>query len=155
MKKILFLLCMVTAFFLFPACNTPSPSEPHPLLMLRDGRSMRETSTRKLPDGRPDPDSNYDNFRVQPGETHILADLKGPGIITHIWITFLGPGPHPWAKGGAADVEKYMADMKFEILREPVQSHFVPTAEVLVECRAAGEMLADKALESAKENTEQ
>ncbi len=72
------------------------------LLELEDGRSRRETSTRTLPDGRPDPDSNYDNFRVKPGETHVLADLEGPGIVRHVWMTFLGPEPHPWAKEGAA-----------------------------------------------------
>ena len=73
------------------------------LMRLREGRSRRATSTRKLPDGRPDPNSNGDNFRVPPGKTHVLADLKGPGVITHIWMTFLGPEPHPWAKAGAAN----------------------------------------------------
>ena len=72
------------------------------LLSLQDGRSRRVTSTRKLSDGRPDPDSNFDNFRVAPGEAHVLADLEGPGIIRHLWITFLGPEPQAWAKDGAA-----------------------------------------------------
>ncbi|MEW6073965.1 MAG: glycoside hydrolase family 172 protein [Planctomycetota bacterium] len=72
------------------------------LLSLQDGRSRRATSTRALPDGRPDADSNYDNFRVAPGATHVLADLAGPGIIRHLWITFLGPEPQPWAPAGAA-----------------------------------------------------
>ena len=72
------------------------------LLRLRDGRSRRVSSTAKLPDGRPDPNSNADNVRVPPGTTHVLADLKGPGVLTHIWMTFLGPEPHPWAPQGAA-----------------------------------------------------
>ncbi len=80
------------------------------------GRSMRATSTmrvgelRRGPDGdrnagerkydptadpRGDSDvqSNWDNFNVPPGGTHVLLDAQGPGVITHIWITFLGPDP--------------------------------------------------------------
>jgi len=77
------------------------------------GRSMRSTSTfREGPDGKylrtakPKGDleekSNYDNFRVPPGETHTLLDVEGPGVITHIWITFLGPEPQGWAPNGSA-----------------------------------------------------
>ncbi|MHC4944925.1 MAG: glycoside hydrolase family 172 protein, partial [Planctomycetota bacterium] len=73
------------------------------LLTLKDGQSARATSTRKLADGKCDPDSNWDNFRVMPGETHVLADLEGPGMVTHIWMTFLGPEPHRWAPEGAAN----------------------------------------------------
>lgn len=78
-----------------------------------DGRSMRSTSTfRQGPDGkyRRDADpkgdleerSNFDNFQVAPGQTHVLLDAKGPGVITHIWMTFLGPEPQGWAKNGSA-----------------------------------------------------
>src|SRR4030066_282777 len=75
-----------------------------------EGRSMRETSTHKIgpdgkydPNGEPDPQSNYDNKTVAPGETKVLMNAKGPGVITHIWMTFLGPEPHPWAKNGSAN----------------------------------------------------
>ncbi|MBM3264288.1 MAG: DUF2961 domain-containing protein [candidate division Zixibacteria bacterium] len=30
---------------------------------------------------------NADYWRLQPGETKVLADLSGPGCITHIWMT--------------------------------------------------------------------
>jgi hypothetical protein len=50
--------------------------------------------TRKLPGERMrhssglfDPESNADAFRVNPGETIILAELEGPGEIRHIWFT--------------------------------------------------------------------
>jgi len=39
---------------------------------------------------------NRDNWLVQPGEERVLADLAGPGCITHIWMTQscrLQPGP--------------------------------------------------------------
>lgn len=83
------------------------------------GRSMRATSTfREGPDGNYDPNappksdleekSNRDNFRVPPGHTHVLMDVEGPGLITHMWITFLGPEPHPWAKDGSANHQELL-----------------------------------------------
>lgn len=79
----------------------------------QSGQSRRATSTfRQGADGRYDPRadpkgdleerSNFDNFRVLPGRTHVLLDAKGPGVITHIWMTFLGPEPQGWAKDGSA-----------------------------------------------------
>lgn len=89
------------------------------LLRLRDGRSRRATSARKGPDGRPDPNSNADNLRVAPGKTHVLANLTGPGVITHIWMTFLGPEPHPWAKGGAADHQQMLLRIVWDGRKRP------------------------------------
>jgi hypothetical protein len=79
----------------------------------QQGRSMRATSTFRLgADGKYDPRaeplgdrterSNYDNFRVPPGQTHVCMDVKGPGMITHMWFTFLGPEPQDWAQQGSA-----------------------------------------------------
>ncbi|MBN1901272.1 DUF2961 domain-containing protein [Candidatus Sumerlaeota bacterium] len=36
---------------------------------------------------------NADNIRIQPGDTAVLADIKGPGIIRHIWTTTNASGP--------------------------------------------------------------
>ncbi len=52
------------------------------LTRLGEGRPRRASTA------SPDAESNRDNLRVAPGETHTLADLKGPGVIRHIWITF-------------------------------------------------------------------
>lgn len=30
---------------------------------------------------------NADSWKIQPGETRVLADIKGPGSINHIWMT--------------------------------------------------------------------
>ncbi|HBO42617.1 MAG TPA: hypothetical protein DD670_01510, partial [Planctomycetaceae bacterium] len=52
------------------------------------GRSMSSSSARLGDDGRPSPTLNVDVQRiVEPGETIVIADLKGPGVITHIWMT--------------------------------------------------------------------
>lgn len=84
------------------------------LTKLQEGQSRRTTSTfRKGPDGKYDRNappfsdpkserSNGDNFRVAPGQTHVLLDEKGPGVITHIWMTFLGPERQNWAPQGSA-----------------------------------------------------
>ncbi|CAL5873758.1 uncharacterized protein PFLUO_LOCUS8040 [Penicillium psychrofluorescens] len=50
---------------------------------------------------------NEDAFVVQPGETAILADIEGPGVITHLWFVqacrrILGPGLIPYSKSGVA-----------------------------------------------------
>ncbi|MDO8589000.1 MAG: DUF2961 domain-containing protein [Armatimonadota bacterium] len=36
---------------------------------------------------------NGDAWRIEPGQTAVLADLKGPGCITHIWMTQGGGTP--------------------------------------------------------------
>lgn len=95
-----------------------------------EGRSMRSTSTmRSGADGKYDPKapprgddkeiSNFDNFSVEPGKTHVLLDEKGPGVITHIWITFLGPEPQPWAKQGSANHQEMLLRMYWDGDRQP------------------------------------
>ncbi len=80
---------------------------------------MRATSTfRAGADGKYDPKaapkgdleeaSNRDNFRVAPGATHVLMDEQGPGVITHIWLTFLGPEPQEWAPNGSANHQEML-----------------------------------------------
>jgi hypothetical protein len=50
------------------------------LARLGTGRSGRASSWDTT--GR-----NADAWRIAPGETRILADIDGPGLITHIWMT--------------------------------------------------------------------
>ena len=91
----------------------------------QSGRSMRATSTMRVgenrrgggemklnpkaePRGDLEEASNSDNFRIPPGATHVLMDEKGPGAITHIWMTFLGPEPQGWAKDGSANHQEML-----------------------------------------------
>jgi hypothetical protein len=91
-----------------------------------EGRSMRATSTRKIgadgkpdPNGVPDPNSNSDNSSVAPGQRKILLDVKGPGVITHIWMTFLGPERQNWAKNGSANHQEMLLRMYWDGAEKP------------------------------------
>src|SRR3974377_640808 len=95
-----------------------------------DGRSMRATSTMRVgevrragemklnpkaePRGDLDEASNWDNFRIAPGQTQVLLDEQGPGVITHIWLTFLGPEPQDWAKDGSANHQEMLFGMYWD-----------------------------------------
>ncbi len=50
------------------------------LTKIRDARTARVSSWDRS--GR-----NADAWRLEPGETKVLADIAGPGRITHIWMT--------------------------------------------------------------------
>ncbi|KAK9241795.1 hypothetical protein V1506DRAFT_549608 [Lipomyces tetrasporus] len=57
---------------------------------------------------------NEDAFVVMPGETAVLADLEGPGVITHLWFVqtcrrIVGPGLIPYSKSGVAMMEIHNA----------------------------------------------
>jgi hypothetical protein len=95
-----------------------------------EGRSRRATSTfRKGPDGKYSPTadplgdlterSNSDNFRVPPGETHVVLDEDGPGVITHIWMTFLGPEPQDWAPQGSANHQEMLLRVYWDGSKRP------------------------------------
>ncbi len=54
--------------------------QPCDLAVLRDARSGRFSSWNV--EGR-----NHDSWQIAPGETRVLADIEGPGAITHLWMT--------------------------------------------------------------------
>ncbi|MBI5832735.1 MAG: DUF2961 domain-containing protein [Armatimonadetes bacterium] len=86
------------------------------------GRSRRVSSTAKL-EGQPRGDlneaSNHDNFRVAPGATHVVMDQAGPGVITHMWFTFLGPGPQDWAPQGSANHQEMLLRITWDGQAKP------------------------------------
>jgi len=112
------------ALILCLALNLPAVS--HATLMgdlarPQEGRSVRASSTHRIgpdgkfdPKGRPDPNSNWDNKDVEPGATAVLLDEKGPGVITHVWLTFLGPDPHPWAPQGSANHQEMLLRIYYD-----------------------------------------
>ena len=55
------------------------------LIKPMDGKSMRSTSTELNEEGKPFP-HNFDNSRVKPGESRVVLDAQGPGVVTHMWF---------------------------------------------------------------------
>lgn len=86
------------------------------------------------------------NSTMMPQVAATLTYLKGLRPAGKAGFVF---GSYGWAKGAGKDMGEYLAAMKFDILREPLLSHYVPGEDVLDECRAAGKMLAEKARELA------
>jgi hypothetical protein len=78
-------LSLVAGLFLSSSApaqeSVVGPVDPLRFSQLKDFIAKRSSSN------NPDPDSNDDSKRPIPGETVTLADLEGPGIVTHVWIT--------------------------------------------------------------------
>jgi hypothetical protein len=96
----------------------------------QEGRSMRASSSfREGRNGKYDAKapfksdleekSNFDNFNVAPGATHVLMDAQGPGVITHMWMTFLGPEPQNWAKNGSANHQEMLLRVYWDGSQKP------------------------------------
>jgi len=83
-----------------------------------EGRSMRSTST-AVDENGDYAHSNSDNSRVPSGATKVVLDAKGPGAITHIWFTFLGPEPHPWAPEGSANHQEILLRIYYDGSQRP------------------------------------
>jgi len=58
-------------------------------------------------------------------------------------------GSYGWGKGGPDAVGDRLEAMKWEILRQPLKAQYRPTPGTLNECREAGRMLAEKAIDMA------
>jgi hypothetical protein len=123
MKKHFVLIVLIPLIFLDYSCRNRS-SDVVAGAILSDlakpinGRSMRTTSTRTGEDGRPIA-HNSDNSRVMAGETKVVLDVRGPGVVTHMWFTFLGPGPHPWATKGSATHQEMLLRIFYDGNEQP------------------------------------
>lgn len=69
----------------------PAPGGLGRLFQARAGRRRRASSWDRS--GR-----NADRVRIPPGETAVMADIAGAGVIRHVWVTIFSPdfgGPEP------------------------------------------------------------
>jgi D-arabinan exo alpha-(1,3)/(1,5)-arabinofuranosidase (non-reducing end) len=48
---------------------------------------LKQYSAHRVSSDNPNPSSNDDSKRILPGETLVMADLIGPGMVTHVWVT--------------------------------------------------------------------
>ena len=84
------------------------------------------------------------NGLLMPAAAAALVYLQGMKATNKSCFAF---GSYGWAgKGGADQVEEYLKAGKYEIVRPVLKCAWRPTPEILDEARAAGRILAEKAL---------
>ena len=84
------------------------------LMRIKPGRSAAVTSA------DPDPNSNADRIKyIAPGETRVLADIRGPAVIRHIWLTFNEARPNWLEAGGSARPDEIVLRMYWDGSSEP------------------------------------
>jgi hypothetical protein len=113
-----FLVCTALAVAAWATTTTGRAGDLDDLAKPHEGRSMRSTSTAVDENGNY-AHSNSDNSRVAPGATKVVLDAEGPGVITHMWFTFLGPEPHPWAKDGSANHQEILLRIYYDGSERP------------------------------------
>ncbi len=99
-------------------CVTPTFAQPGGGL-LDDLTVVREARSHRVASNSPDPGSNADNRHVKPGETFVLADVKGSGVVRHIWLTFAESAPSWLSKAGSADPSEVVLRMYWDGAIEP------------------------------------
>ena len=76
------------------------------------------------------------NNGIMPSLAGVLCYLKGLRPTHKKGFAF---GSYGWSKrGGPTEVGAAIEEMKIEIMRDPLRAQYVPTPEVLEECREAG-----------------
>lgn len=87
---------------------------------LSDIAQVKPGRARAVTSADPDPNSNADRIKiVAPGETRVLADLKGPAVIRHIWLTFNEARPNWLEAGGSARPDEIVLRMYWDGDAEP------------------------------------
>ncbi len=86
------------------------------------------------------------NMTLMPDIAGLLTYLKGLSPTGKSGMAF---GSYGWSPAGPKDVNGYLEEMAFDVLREPLTCKWLPTDEVLAECHEAGAMLADRAESAA------
>ncbi len=84
------------------------------LARVQSGRSAAVTSS------EPDFRSNLDRVTyIKPGETLVMADIAGPAVIQHIWLTFNEARPNWLEKGGSANPAEIVFRMYWDDAAAP------------------------------------
>jgi hypothetical protein len=106
--------CIGFIFFLLASFYLGMSQDLSGLSQIKPGRSQAVTSA------DPNPNSNADRIKyVTPGETKVLADIKGPAVIRHIWLTFNEAQPNWLEAGGSARPDEIVLRMYWDNNKEP------------------------------------
>jgi len=116
MKKIFFLSLCVSVFFLgyVTLAQDSGGGLLSGLTQVKKGRTKAITSS------DPDFNSNLDRRTyIKPGETMVLADIPGPAVINHIWLTFNDARPNWLEEFGSAHPGEIVLRMYWDEGAEP------------------------------------
>lgn len=106
--------CFSVIFSLLMLCGQGSSQDLSGLAQIKPGRSRAITSA------DPNPASNLDRITyITPGETTVIADIRGPATIHHIWLTFSEARPNWLEAGGAARPDEIVLRMYWDDGKEP------------------------------------
>jgi flavorubredoxin len=83
------------------------------------------------------------NREMMPQLAAALCHLQGLRPTNKVGFAF---GSYGWGRGGPEAIHEWLQSMPWEIVREPLRAQYRPTPEILDECRAAGKLLAEKAV---------
>jgi len=99
---------------IFATANPSVPQDLDDLMKVTPGRARAVTST------DPNPNGNKDRLTyITSGETKVLADIEGPGVIRHIWLTFNEARPNWLESGGSARPDEIVLRMYWDGAKEP------------------------------------
>ena len=101
------------SFMFILSLSMPQGFMPDSLFKATLSRSGRVSSA------APTPQSNRDNIHVKPGGKAIIADIKGPAVIRHIWLTFNEARPNWISKEGSASPSEVVIRMYWDNAKEP------------------------------------
>lgn len=86
---------------------------------LADLTRVQPGVSRRVSSAHEDALSNQDNKWIGPGERYVMAELEGPGEITHIWMTFSAPQPNWLSRDGSANHSEVVLRMFWDGAEEP------------------------------------
>lgn len=113
----LLILLLVPLALSFTACKNNRVSEFSGALgnlaKIQAGNTLRSSSADSLRS------SNKDRVKILPGETHVLADIKGNGSIRHIWMTFPAPDSSWLCPNGCSNHSQLVIRMYWDGASEP------------------------------------
>jgi len=91
---------------------------------------VQQGRTKAVTSSAVDFNSNYDRRTyIEPGETMVLADISGPAVINHIWLTFSEARPNWLEAGGSANpgeivLRMYWDDGEYPAVETPLGDFF-------------------------------